>query len=200
MSPAPRTARVPRTAPVPRGVRTARTVPASPSGDVSGTTAAPVTPAAAPLTSLRRFGLGLSVLALAAASTVGLGPAALAYGDDGARVRAVAPESADHLVVTVRGAGVGADGTFRVSCHPERGDHPNVPGACATLDRNTVWGTDPFAPVPAGSFCTLQYGGAATARVTGRWAGRPVDATFARKDGCQMERWDRFVPLLPDLR
>jgi hypothetical protein len=46
----------------------------------------------------------------------------------------------------------------------------------------------------------MRYGGPATAHVTGRWAGRPVDAVYDRSNGCEIERWDRLVPLLPDLR
>jgi hypothetical protein len=115
---------------------------------------------------------------------------------------APAPASAhepggDHLTVTVKDAGGGADGTFEVDCHPARGTHPDAPGACAALDRNTRWGRETFAPVPEGSVCTMLYGGPATAHVTGTWAGRPVDARFDRSDGCGTARWDRFVPLLP---
>jgi len=113
-----------------------------------------------------------------------------------------APASADtggdHLTVTVRDSGVrGGDGTYEVDCHPQRGTHPDLAGACAALDRNTRWGRDTFAPVPEGSVCTMLYGGPATAHVTGTWAGRPVDARFDRSDGCDVARWDRFVPLLP---
>lgn len=106
----------------------------------------------------------------------------------------------DHLTVTVRNAGGGADGRYELYCHPGAGDHPDVRGACATLDRGTRWGKDSFAPVPDGSVCTMQYGGAATAHVTGTWAGRPVDARFERGNGCEIARWDRLVPVLPDLR
>jgi hypothetical protein len=106
----------------------------------------------------------------------------------------------DHLRVTVRNAGGGADGTFELYCHPGGGSHPDPHRACAAAERNTRWGKDPFAPVPEGSVCTMQYGGPATAHVTGTWAGRRVDATYDRRDGCQIARWDRLVPLLPDLR
>lgn len=106
----------------------------------------------------------------------------------------------DHLTVTVRYAGDGRDGTFQLYCHPGAGDHPDVAGACAALDRGSRWGTETFAPVPPGSICTMQYGGPATAHVTGYWAGRPVDATYSRGDGCEIARWDRMVPLLPDPR
>ena len=105
----------------------------------------------------------------------------------------------DHLTVTVREAGALADGTYEVSCHPGRGNHPDVSGACDVVDRNIRWGQEVFGPVPGDSVCTMQYGGPATAHVTGTWAGRPVDATFDRSNGCEIGRWDRFVPLLPEL-
>ncbi|MGW0870887.1 SSI family serine proteinase inhibitor [Streptomyces sp. NPDC002740] len=108
--------------------------------------------------------------------------------------------SGDHLTVTVRHAGGRADGTFDLYCHPGGGSHPDVGSACRAVDRNTRWGRDAFAPAPDDGVCTMRYGGPATAHVTGRWAGRPVDATYDRSNGCRMERWDRLVPLLPDLR
>ncbi|MFF0779119.1 SSI family serine proteinase inhibitor [Streptomyces sp. NPDC003720] len=108
-------------------------------------------------------------------------------------------ETGDHLTVVVRHAGRGLDGTYQVSCHPTAGTHPDAAGACRTLDANTQWGRDTFAPVAPDSVCTLVYGGPATARVTGTWAGRPVDAAYDRGNGCEIARWDRMVPLLPDL-
>ncbi|MFF7857939.1 SSI family serine proteinase inhibitor [Streptomyces sp. NPDC007904] len=112
--------------------------------------------------------------------------------------RAMPPaRDGDHLTVTVRDAGDGADGTYELRCRPSGGSHPDPAGACAAVDRNTRWGEDAFAPAPRDAVCTLQYGGPATARVTGTWAGRPVDATYDRRDGCAIARWDRLVPLLP---
>ncbi|MFI9825174.1 SSI family serine proteinase inhibitor [Streptomyces sp. NPDC052013] len=119
-------------------------------------------------------------------------PPAAGHGQEGR------PRGEDRLVVTVRDAGGGADGTYEVYCRPSGGSHPDPGGACAAVERNARWGEDAFAPVPRGALCTMQYGGPATARVTGTWAGRPVDATFDRRDGCAIARWDRFVPLLPD--
>ncbi|MDQ0991793.1 SSI family serine proteinase inhibitor [Streptomyces sp. V3I7] len=114
----------------------------------------------------------------------------------------VRPEdrAGDHLTVTVRDAGDGRDGTYELFCHPGGGSHPDTAGACRAVDGNTQWGRDPFAPVPPDQVCTMQYGGPATAHVTGTWAGRPVDATYDRGDGCEIGRWDAMVPLLPDLR
>ncbi|MEV6124529.1 SSI family serine proteinase inhibitor [Streptomyces sp. NPDC052077] len=129
-----------------------------------------------------------------AALTTPAAPAASAVLTAPARVPA---RAGDRLTVTVRHAGAGADGTYVLFCHPARGTHPDPAGACDALDRGTRWGRDAFAPVPEGAMCTMQYGGPATARVTGTWAGRPVDAVFRRGDGCEIERWDRMVPLLP---
>ncbi|WP_053913069.1 SSI family serine proteinase inhibitor [Streptomyces sp. SCSIO 75703] len=106
----------------------------------------------------------------------------------------------DHLTITVRDAGPGADGSYELYCRPGGGSHPDPDGACAVVDGNARWGQETFAPVPEGSICTLQYGGPATAHVTGVWDGRAVNATYDRSNGCEISRWDRMVPLLPDLR
>ncbi|MCX5049398.1 MULTISPECIES: SSI family serine proteinase inhibitor [unclassified Streptomyces] len=147
---------------------------------------------------LARF---LVVAATAAASVV---PAA-AHADAGRLTLAPPPvqdedRGGDRLTVTVQHAGDGTDGTYVLSCHPGGGTHPDVSAACDALDHRTVWGRDTFAPVADDSVCTMQYGGPATAHVTGTWAGRPVDASYDRSDGCEIGRWDRLVPLLPDLR
>ncbi|MEW2075112.1 SSI family serine proteinase inhibitor [Streptomyces sp. NPDC013433] len=140
---------------------------------------------------LRRLvvGAAASVAALTSLSTA----PPTAYAQD-------APPRGDRLTVTVRDAGGGADGTYEVRCRPSGGSHPDPAGACAAVERNTRWGRDAFAPAPRDTVCTLQYGGPATARVTGTWAGRPVDATYDRTNGCEIARWDQLVPLLPEAR
>ncbi|WP_329275069.1 SSI family serine proteinase inhibitor [Streptomyces sp. NBC_00691] len=140
----------------------------------------------------RFSGLALA-LALAALSTCSTASAVAAATADSA-----APAPPDRLTVTVTGdVAPSADGTFELICHPAGGTHPAPRAACDRLDELTTWGTDPFAPVPPESLCTMQYGGPATAHVTGTWAGRPVDAEFTRTDGCEIARWDSFAPLLP---
>lgn len=114
-------------------------------------------------------------------------------------------ESWDRLTVTLGGraddpaTGVGTPGgrAHTLRCHPAGGDHPDPQAACERLDALTIWGRDLFAAGPPDALCTSQYGGSATAHVTGSWAGRPVDARFSRHDGCEIARWDAFVPLLP---
>lgn len=109
-----------------------------------------------------------------------------------------AHERDDHLTITVSKSGKGSiDGTRELKCHPAGGDHPRAREACSALDKATRWGKDPFAPVAKDTPCTMQYGGPAVAHVTGRWAGRPVDAAFKRDNGCEISRWDKLVPALP---
>ncbi|MEW2614265.1 SSI family serine proteinase inhibitor [Streptomyces sp. NPDC047880] len=153
---------------------------------------------------LRRLLVGAAASVAAAGSLTAAPPAAYAQADPpGLPYPAARPGDGpdrDHLTVTVRNAGGGADGMFELYCDPDGGSHPDPDGACAALERDTRWGQDLFAPAPEGGFCTMQYGGPATAHVTGTWAGRPVDATYDRRDGCQISRWDRLVPLLPDMK
>lgn len=110
----------------------------------------------------------------------------------------------DHLTVTVREAGPGKDGTWELYCNPGTGTHPATTGACSRLRRAAAAGENPFAPASPGKgtdpLCTLQYGGPATARVTGVWGGRAVDARFDRGDGCRIGRWDALVPVLPAIK
>lgn len=168
------------------------------------------------VTPLRRFAVAASAAFAAVIASSGAGPGA-AYAGTVDALTAVTPPgesaslapppareedrvSGDHLTVTVRHAGRRSDGIFELYCHPDGGGHPDASGACRALDRGTRWDRDVFAPVPDGGVCTMRYGGPATAHVTGRWAGRPVDAVYDRSNGCEIERWDRLVPLLPDLR
>jgi hypothetical protein len=101
----------------------------------------------------------------------------------------------DELVVEVdAGDGSPVERWTLVCGDAAGGDHPDVRAACDNLRRLT----DPFAPIPADAVCTEQYGGPQTARVTGRWAGQPVDLALSRSDGCRMAQWDSLVPLVPE--
>ena len=53
-----------------------------------------------------------------------------------------------------------------------------------------------FEPVPDDIACTEQFGGPETATVSGTLGGRPIDARFARHNGCEITRWDKVAPLL----
>ncbi|MEU6310264.1 SSI family serine proteinase inhibitor [Streptomyces sp. NPDC047014] len=108
----------------------------------------------------------------------------------------------DRLTMTMADTGNRSlDGReYRLECDPVGGDHPEAQGACDRLAELAAAGRNPFAPVPADQICTKQYGGPATARVTGTWKGQKVNATFRRTDGCEIRRWDELEPLLPSGR
>jgi hypothetical protein len=169
-------------------------------GNASRTSLASPTSRTIARSGLRRLVVGAAASVAAFGSLAAVSPAAYARavpspaGLDGRQ-----GTDRDHLTVTVRNAGSEIDGTYELYCGPDGGSHPDPRGACAALERDSRWGKDVFAPAPEGGFCTMQYGGPATAHVTGTWAGRPVDATYDRRDGCGIARWDRLVPLLPDM-
>ncbi|MFP1626110.1 SSI family serine proteinase inhibitor [Streptomyces sp. 5K101] len=106
----------------------------------------------------------------------------------------------DRLTVMVSETGARTDGRYELECAPAGGTHPSAQSACERLDELAGQNHDPFAPVPEGQMCTQQFGGPATARITGTWRGQHVDATFDRSDGCEISRWRTLEPVLPNTR
>ncbi|MFE4371082.1 SSI family serine proteinase inhibitor [Streptomyces sp. NPDC056835] len=132
-----------------------------------------------------------------------LAPVPLPLAEDAASAAdgADAANAADEFTVTVADSGLrGADGTYRLKCRPAGGTHQQARAACDRLAQLASERKDPFAPVAKGAQCTMLYGGDATARVTGTWQGRAIDATFNRKNGCEIARWQTLEPVLPSTR
>jgi hypothetical protein len=50
---------------------------------------------------------------------------------------------------------------------------------------------DPFRPIPETAICTANYGGPQRALVRGTFRGRRIWTRFARRNGCEIARWDR---------
>jgi hypothetical protein len=69
---------------------------------------------------------------------------------------------------------------------------PSAAAACTRLAAIDA----PFAPVPPQTACTAIYGGPQVARVTGTFRGQRVWATFRRRDGCEIARWNKVAFLL----
>jgi hypothetical protein len=65
--------------------------------------------------------------------------------------------------------------------------------ACERLQRLSA---EAFKPVPREAICTMIYGGPQTARIVGVIDGRPVNARFCRRNGCEIARWERVDPIL----
>ncbi|NED91550.1 hypothetical protein G3I76_67170 [Streptomyces sp. SID11233] len=106
-----------------------------------------------------------------------------------------------HLTVVVSGSGdPEADGSYELECEPAGGSHPVAQQACERLAQLPGESTDPFSPVSRDAMCTQQFGGPATARITGSWRGRSIDAAFDRANGCEIGRWNSLRPVLPNVR
>jgi hypothetical protein len=99
------------------------------------------------------------------------------------------------LNITVWPNGVDQPGkkTYTLRCAPLGGTLPRRTEACAKLARLN----HPFAPTPKNVVCTELYGGPQEALVTGRLRGYSVRASFSRKNGCEIARWNRIRYLFP---
>lgn len=83
--------------------------------------------------------------------------------------------------------------SYTLFCNPVGGTLPHRAAACRQLGRLKA----PFAPTPQNVACSEIYGGPQKAVVVGRFRGRSVRATFNRRDGCEIERWNRVAFLFP---
>jgi hypothetical protein len=98
-----------------------------------------------------------------------------------------------HITVWPSGEGHPPKRTYTLRCAPLGGTLPHRSTACRRLAALKA----PFAPTPKGVVCTAIYGGPQEALVTGRFRGRLVHARFNRRNGCEIERWQRVRFLFP---
>ena len=70
---------------------------------------------------------------------------------------------------------------------------PDPAAACEVLaEHGDLIMTEP----DSGAMCTQQFGGPETAVVTGTLDGEQINASFSRENGCEIDRWAMFEPLL----
>ncbi|MHC0432808.1 SSI family serine proteinase inhibitor [Streptomyces sp. O3] len=134
-------------------------------------------------------------LALAAAAAVPLAALTALAVAPAAQACAYARQP-DRLTVTHTAAN-GAVTAYELECAPAGGTHPRADEACAVLEQAGAEGRDLFAPTPEDALCTMVYGGPETARATGTWHGRQIDAAYDRTNGCEIGRWDALGAVLP---
>lgn len=145
----------------------------------------------------RHLVLGVLLLATALSSCAGAGAPGQQPASGSPSPRSPSPPSSpaggSELVVVVDD-GQGVTSTWRLTCSPPGGDHPDPAAACAALEKN---GQRALPPVAKDRACTQVYGGAQTATVTGTWQGRSVDSRFSLTNGCEIARWKSLAGLLP---
>ena len=83
--------------------------------------------------------------------------------------------------------------TWTLRCDPASGSLARPARACTRL---AAGGVKLFAPLRKDIVCTELYGGPQRARVVGTVDGKRVWATFTRRDGCEIDRWQRISPWL----
>jgi hypothetical protein len=83
-----------------------------------------------------------------------------------------------------------APASAEVSCPAEATAETAACEAIAELPEDA---TD---PVPPGAVCTQIYGGPDLVQIEGTLRGSEVDAELTRVNGCEIDRFDRFLPLL----
>ena len=133
---------------------------------------------------MRRLGLGL----LVAAALAGCG------SDEATQAGGPTGELAS-LVVTVDRDGARGGGkpiVLKVECAK-----PTDSAACGAAA-----GVSPADLQKTGSdvACTQIYGGPEEASIKGTIRGEPVNATFTRTDGCEIERWESVRALLDEVQ
>lgn len=82
--------------------------------------------------------------------------------------------------------------TWTLRCDPPGGTLPDAAKACAALAK----AKKPFRPTPKHQMCTQIYGGPQHATIKGTWKGRQVSASYSRKNGCEIHRWNAIKPVL----
>jgi Subtilisin inhibitor-like len=105
-----------------------------------------------------------------------------------------ANRTADTDLTIVVNDGSGSTVTWRLTCHPPGGTHPDPEAACRAVETN---GAAALPPVPEDKACAQIYGGPETASITGTRQGKQIMSSFARNDGCQISRWKLMEGLLP---
>ena len=111
-------------------------------------------------------------------------------GDDDS---SYSPIEETELTITLYDGGSGEPGErAEVSC-----PGANAPqAACRAIEELPE---DPAAPVPAGTPCTEIYGGPDVVTIEGTLQTEAIDARLTRENGCEIERFERFGPLLAAL-
>ncbi|HSL38013.1 MAG TPA: SSI family serine proteinase inhibitor, partial [Arthrobacter sp.] len=102
------------------------------------------------------------------------------------------------LAIMVKPSAPGTPANFTLVCvdgvPAAESQHPDAAAACLAVKNNAALLSP--APRPTDQACTMQYGGPQEATVTGVVDGRPVEATFTLRDGCEIAAWNAAKDVL----
>jgi hypothetical protein len=99
-----------------------------------------------------------------------------------------------NLVVTVDADGDAGAPAKELAVNCKAPTDSDVCGAAAGISAAEL------AEPPGDVACTEIFGGPERATIRGTLRGEPVDASFSRSDGCEIDRWDKVKPLLSHVR
>ena len=139
------------------------------------------------------IGIGVALLAVAACAAPEAGPGAQPSATPSSPGPSSPASSGTDLTIVVADAG-GTQTTWRLTCDPPGGTHPDPAAACRALAEH---GAQALAPVPKDRVCAQVYGGPETASITGTWRGAPVTSRLSRTNSCESARWQALEGLLP---
>ena len=105
-----------------------------------------------------------------------------------------APIAGTELTIGLDADGPGGEAAVEAEVECPGANAP--PTVCDTIEELP---DDPAAPLPPDTPCTEIYGGPDTVTIEGTLDGDPIEARLTRANGCEIERFDRFVPLLSAL-
>jgi hypothetical protein len=98
------------------------------------------------------------------------------------------------LTLDTDGPGPEKPRTATVDC-PE----PSQATADELCGRVLLLSPDAFDPVSPGAACTEIYGGPDALTVVGTLEGEEVEGEFTRENGCEIDRFEAWTPILKDL-
>ncbi|OKI29880.1 hypothetical protein A6A25_29640 [Saccharothrix sp. CB00851] len=139
-----------------------------------------------PVTRLTR-GL-LPALAIATALGTALAPAATAAPTTAAET--VAAPTTD-LTISVYGMLTPVVREYRLTCDPDGGAHPRPKEACEAIRKSP----GAIKPPPPTANCLDQVYGPQHAKVSGVLFGVEVAAEFNRRNSCEEDRWQAWLPV-----
>jgi hypothetical protein len=90
--------------------------------------------------------------------------------------------------------GSGTAASWRLTCAPAGGAHPDPEAACDALEAN---GARSLPATAKSRMCSQKYGGPETAVVTGTWRGKVVRSQLNLTNSCEISRWNALKGLLP---